>query len=99
MDFWMIARQALKGDLLEIFSALGDLQYQYDWVVTDHDMWYSKHCPEEVRRRWQRTGLLMDGRELTEHLSAGYVRFGWGGVLSAVPRGTRPDQVWNYEPY
>ena len=43
--------------------------------------------------------LVMDGRELTEHLSAGYVRFGWGGVLSAVPRGTRPNQVWNYEPY
>ena len=99
MDLWMIARQDLKGDLLELFSALGDLQYQYDWVITDHDMWYSKDCPEEVRRRWEWTGLLMDGRELTEHLSAGYVGFILGGVLSAVPRGTRPDQVWNYEPY
>ena len=27
MDFWMIARQDLKQDLLDIFSALGNLQY------------------------------------------------------------------------
>ena len=53
MDFWMIARQELKHDLLDIFSALGDLQYQYDWVITDHDLWYAENCPEEVRRRWQ----------------------------------------------
>ena len=99
MDFWMIARQDLKNDLLEIFSALGDLQYQYDWVVTDHDLWYGENCPDEVRKRWQWTGLLMDGQELMEHLSAGYVRFLVGGVLSAVPKGTQPNQVWNYEPY
>ena len=27
----MVSRQSLKNDLLDIFSALGDLQYQYDW--------------------------------------------------------------------
>ena len=34
----MVSRQSLKNDLLDIFSALGDLQYQYDWVITDHDI-------------------------------------------------------------
>ena len=64
MDFWMIARQDLKQDLLDIFSALGNLQYQYDWVITDHGLWYGENCPDDVRKRWQWTGLLMDGREL-----------------------------------
>ena len=41
----------------------------------------------------------MDGTELTAHLSAGYVHFILGGVLSAVPKGTQPSEVWNYEPY
>ena len=99
MDFWMIARQELPHDLLDIFSALGDLQYQYDWVITDHDLWYAESCPEEVRRRWQWTGLLMGGTELTAHLSAGHIHFILGGVLSAVPKGTQPCEVWNYEPY
>lgn len=99
MDFWMIARQDLKQDLLDIFSALGNLQYQYDWVISDHGLWYGENCPDDVRKRWQWTGLLMDGRELTEHLSAGYVSFLWGGVLSAVPKGTPLSQVRNYEPY
>lgn len=98
MDFWMIARQELKHDLLDIFSALGDLQHQYDWFITDHDLWYTENCPEEVRRRWQWTGLLMDGTELTAHLAAGYIRFLLGGVLSAVPKGTQSCKVWNYEP-
>ena len=95
----MIARRDLKNDLLEIFSALGDVQYQYDWVITDHDLWYGETCPDEVRKRWQWTGLLMDGQELTEHLSAGYIHFVVGGVISAVPKETKPDQVWNYVPY
>lgn len=99
MDFWMIARQELQNDLLDIFSALDDLQYQYDWVITDHDLWYGEACPDEVKKRWQWTGLLMDGQELTEHLAAGYVRFLVGGVLSAVPRRIQPNQVWKYEPY
>lgn len=86
MDFWMIARQELKHDLLDIFSVLGNLQHQYDWVITDHDLWYAENCPEEVRRRWQWTGLLVDGTELTEHLSAGYIRFLLGGVLSSAER-------------
>ena len=99
MDFWMIARQELKNDLLDIFSALGDLQHQYDWAITDHDLWYGENCPDEVRKRWGWTGLLMDGQELAEHLSAGYVRFLVGVVLSAVPKGIQPDQVWSCEPY
>ena len=99
MDFWMVARQELKNDLLDIFSALGNLQYQYDWVITDHDLWYTENCPENVRKRWQWTGLLMNGKELTEHLSSGYISFMLGGVLSAVPKGTQPCQVWNYVPY
>ena len=89
----MIARQELPHDLLDIFSALGDLQYQYDWVITDHDLWYAESCPGEVRRRWQWTGLLMDGTELTAHVSAGHVHFILGGVLSAVPKGTQPCKV------
>ena len=39
MDAWMISRQELKHDLLDIFSGLGDLQYQIDWVISDHDLW------------------------------------------------------------
>ena len=33
---------------LDIFSALGNLQAQYDWVITDHSMWYGK----TVRKRF-----------------------------------------------
>ena len=95
----MISRQDLKNDLLEIFSALDDLQYQYDWVITDHDIWYGKNCPDEVRKRWQWTGLLMTGEELTDHLSAGYIHFFAGGVVSAVPKGTKAAEVCHYEPY
>ena len=94
----MVPRQKLEHDLLDIFSALENLQYQYDWVITDHELWYSGNCPQEVRRRWQWTGLLMDGTELTGHFSAGWVHFTLGGVLSAVPKGTQPCEVWNYEP-
>jgi len=63
------------------------------------ELFINESCPDEVSKRWQWTGLLMDGQELMEHLSAGYVRFLVGGVLSAVPKGTQPNQVWNYEPY
>lgn len=45
MDFWMISCQELEHDLLDTFSALGDLQYQYDWVITDHDLWYMEKLP------------------------------------------------------
>lgn len=67
--------------------------------MTDHDLWHVENCPEEVRRRWQWTGLRMDGTELTAHLSAGCICFLLGGVLSAVPKGTQPCEVWTYEPY
>ena len=98
MDFWMISRQELNHDLLDIFDALHDLQYQYDWVISDHDMWYGANCPEDLKKRWNWTGLLISGEELTEYCSAGYVHFVSGGVLSAVPLGTRPEQVWNHLP-
>ena len=98
MDVRVLDRAGLQNDLLEIFTALGDLQYRYDWVITDHEMWYSEACPEDVKRRWQWTGLLIDGRELTEHLAAGYVRFTTGGVLSAVPPGTKWEDVCRYTP-
>ena len=98
MDVWMLNRKILPNDLLDIFSALGNLQAQYDWVITDHSMWYGKNCPEAVRKRWQWTGLLMTGRELTEHLRAGCVWFLDGAVLSAVPLGTREEDVNLYEP-
>ena len=65
MDVWMLNRKILPNDLLDIFSALGNLQAQYDWVITNHSMWYGKNCPEAVCKRWQWTGLLMSGRELT----------------------------------
>ena len=98
MDVWVLRREGLQNDLLEIFTALGDLQYRYDWVITDHEMWYGEACPENVKKRWQWTGLLLDGRELTEHLAAGYVRFTTGGVLSAVPLGTEEASVCRCEP-
>ena len=98
MDFWMLARRDLPGDLLDIFTVLGNLQYQYDWIISDHDMYFMPDAPEEVRKRWSWTGLLMDGQELTEHLSSGYISFVSGDVLSAVLKGTQPEQVWDYEP-
>ena len=98
MDFWMLDRRKLKSDLLDIFSALGDLQYQYDWTITDHEIWYTEGCPEAIRKRWQWTWLLMDGAELTAHLHAGYVYFIGGGVLSAVPKGTPEASVDCYTP-
>ena len=93
MDVWMLNRKSLPNDLLDIFSALGNLQAQYDWVITDHSMWYGKNCLEAVCKRCQRAGLLMTGRELTEHLRAGYVWFLEGAVLSAIPLGTREADV------
>ena len=48
MDVWMLNRKILPNDLLDIFSALGNLQAQYDWVITDHSMWYGK----TVRKRF-----------------------------------------------
>ena len=98
MDVWVLNRAGLQNDLLEIFTALGDLQYRYDWVITDHEMWYSEACPEDVKRRWQWTGLLIDGRELTRDLSEGHVRFASGGILSAVPRGTKQEDVCGFTP-
>lgn len=95
----MLSRQSLKNDLLDIFSALGDLQYQYDWVITDHEIWYTEGCPEAIRKRWQWTGLLMDGAELTRHLRAGYIYFIGGGILSAVPKGTKEEKINRYTPY
>ena len=98
MDVWMISRKELKNDLLDIFAALDHLQYKYDWVVSNHDMWYGPGCPEEVKTRWQWDGLLISGEDLTEHCSKGYVTFCFGAVLSAVPLGTKQEQVWNYVP-
>lgn len=98
MDCWMISRSDLKNDLMEIFVALDDLQDQYDWIISDHDIFYSKECPESVRQRWQWTALLMRGEELTSHLESRYVGFMVGAVLSAVPKGTKPEQVWDYIP-
>ena len=60
MDFWMLARRGLPGDLLDIFTALGDLQYQYDWIISDHDLYFAPNAPDTVRERWSCTGLLMD---------------------------------------
>lgn len=48
MDVWMLNRKTLPNDLLDFFSALGNLQAQYDWVITDHSMWYGK----TVRKRF-----------------------------------------------
>lgn len=99
MDFWMFDRKAIKNGLLDLFSALGNLQYSYDWIISDHDVWFAKSCPDAVRKRWQWTGLLMDGAELTKHLRSGYVFFVGGGVLSAVPKGTTQSQVDRFTPY
>lgn len=98
MDFWMLERQNLPGDLPDVFTALGDLQHRYDWVISDHDLYFAPNTPDTVRERWSWTGLLMGGRELTEHLTAGYVTFVTGGILSAVPKGTLPEQVREYVP-
>ena len=98
MDVWMIARKELKNDLPEILAALDDSQYQFDWIVSDHDMWYSANCPEEVRKRWQWNALLISGEDLTAHLRNQYISFCLGAVLSAVPLGTKPEQVWDYLP-
>ena len=98
MDVWMISRQELKKDLLDIYAALDDIQFKYDWIISDHDIWYSADCPKDVKSRWQWTGLLISGEKLAAHCAAGYVHFCIGGILSAVPMGTKLEQVWNYTP-
>lgn len=98
MDVWMLSRKGLKKDLLDIFAALDNIHCQYDWIISDHDMWYDADCPETVKMRWQWTGLLISGDELAAHYSAGYVWFCSGGILSAVPFGTKQEQVWNNIP-
>ena len=94
----MLARSELPNDLMDIFSPLDDIQYQYDWVISDTDLYFAPDISEEVRKRWFWTGLLMDGQELTEQLSFGYVCFVAGGILSAVPKGTSGWQVRKYLP-
>ena len=98
MDTWMISRKDLPHDLLDIFAALDDLQYKYDWIVSDHQLWYAPNCPEAVSNRWNWNALLISGMDMTEHLQKAYISFCFGGVLSAVPLGTKPEQVWNYVP-
>ena len=98
MDIWMISRKELKNDLLDLFAALDDIQYQYDWIVSDHNMWYSPGCPEEVSNRWNWNALLISGKDMTEHLRKVYLSFSFGGILSAVPLGTKPEQAWDYVP-
>lgn len=97
MDFWTVERKELEGDLRFLLTALGDLERQYDWVVSDHDVWYGEGCPADVREQWQWTGLLLTGEELVKHLE--YVHFVSSGVLSAVPKGTRREAVKPYIPY
>lgn len=97
MDFWMLERSKLEKDILTVFSALDGLQARYDWVISDTDLYFRPGAPDRIRERWQWTGLLMDGVELTRDLESGDVWF-ISGILSALPRGTRPGQVWNYLP-
>ncbi len=94
----MISRNDLSNDLMGIFSPLDNIQYQYDWVISDTDLYFSQDAPDEIRKRWSWTGLLMTGQELTRHLTSGHVFFVSGGVLSAIPKGTRQEQVWDYVP-
>ena len=97
MDVWALKRTSLPRDLLTVLAALGDLQYRYDWVISDTDIYYRPDTPQEVKERWGWTGLLMDGAELTRHLESGYLNL-ISGAFSAVPVGTRPEAVWNYLP-
>ncbi len=92
MDYWIIDRAELPGDLLDVFSALNGILERYDWVVSGTDLWFGSNATEEVRRRWGWTGLLMEGRELLGYLRSGSVRI-LSGVLSAVPRGTGVEAV------
>ena len=41
---------------------------------------------------------MLPGEELAAHCAAGYVHFCFGAILSAVPKGTKPEQVWDYVP-
>ena len=91
-------RSELKHDLLTIFSALNGLQYRYDWIISNADLYLKPDTPQEIKLRWQYTGILMDGLELTRHLEAGYVHFCLGVILSAVPKGTKANAIWDYLP-
>ena len=51
MDFWILSGKELPNDLMDIFSALGEIQYQYDWVISDHDVYFAPHTPDAVRER------------------------------------------------
>ncbi len=97
MDYWMIDRAELPGDLPDVFSALNGILERYNWVVSGTDLWFGPNATEEVRRRWGWTGLLMEGRELLGYLQDGSVRI-LSGVLSAVPRRTRAEAVRDYAP-
>ena len=101
MDFWMIDRKHLKDDLLEIFSALDNIQNKYDWIISDADIFYPQleNTPKGIMERWNWNALLISGQEMTDALSNGYVHFVAGGVLSAVPLGTKVEEVNKYVPY
>ena len=98
MDFWMVSSRELPHGLASIFTALTDLLYQYDWVISDTNLYFLPETPEAVKKRWSWTGLLMEGQELARHLAEGYVHIVCGGVFSAVPKGTRAAQVNGYMP-
>ncbi len=101
MDFWMIDRKHLKDNLLEIFSALEDIQYKYDWIISDADIYYPlrENTPQKIKDRWNWNALLVSGQELTDALSNHFIHFVAGGVLSAVPLKTKVGEVNLYLPY
>lgn len=102
MDFWMIDRSDLKNnDLLGIFSRLDNFQLDFDWIVSDADIYYllRENTPQKIKDRWNWNALLVSGQELTDALSNDYIHFLTGGILSAVPLETKVEQVNKYIPY
>ncbi len=79
-----IARKFLgSSDLAAVFKAIGNKQKNYNWVVTDHDLFTWE---EPLRRRFAWTGVFLSGDELTGlYIPRCRITF-FSAVLSAYPK-------------
>lgn len=98
-------RNMSSSDLEHLFFSFKDVFSQYDWLISDTDLFFQPTAPEELRDRLNWTGLLMRWTELkTVFRSREWHMI--SGVLSALPNGISeeaaqrlPLPAWEYEGY
>jgi hypothetical protein len=93
------------SDLEDLFFSLEDVLSQYDWLISDTDLFFKPAAPQALKDRLNWTGLLMRWDELeTVFYSQEWHMI--SGVLSALPKGISEEAAqqlplpkWDYEGY